>query len=121
MEDLENKTNAIIQSFDYTFEKGNLVDALSQVGEVGLDMILEAGDAAPVLKEIPVLGLIVSSTKTVANIRSYVLANKVYKFFYCIKDISLEKRQRFTEKYLKENREDTATALLSILDRLSNV
>lgn len=120
MEELENKTYDIIQSFDNTFEKGNLIDTLSQVGEAGLDFFLEAGDAAPILKDIPVIGLMVSGAKTAANIRSYVLANKVFNFFYGIKDIPLKKRQCFAEEYFKENREDVATALLSILDRLNN-
>ena len=120
MAEIENKTVSVIESFDNTFEKGNLIDTLSQAGEFGLDLVLEAGEAAPILKDIPVLGLIVSGTKTVANVRSYVLAKKVYNFFYCVKYISQEKRQRFAEEYFQENREDIATALLSILDRLNN-
>lgn len=70
MAEIENKTVSVIESFDNTFEKGNLIDTLSQAGEFGLDLVLEAGEAAPILKDIPVLGLIVSGTKTVANVRS---------------------------------------------------
>ena len=73
MAESTNKTTSVIQSFDETFESGNLVDTLSQAGEVGLDYALEVAEAAPILKDIPVLGLIVSGTKTVANIRTYVL------------------------------------------------
>jgi len=120
MEETTNQTTSVIKSFDNTFESGNLVDTFSQVGEVGIDYALELSEAAPILKDIPVLGLIVSGTKTVANIRSHVLANKVFKFFYEIKDVSIEKRQKFAEEYCQANREDTAVALLSILDRLNN-
>lgn len=120
MEETTNQTTSVIKAFDNTFESGNLVDTLSQIGEVGLDYALGLSEAAPILKDIPVLGLIVSGTKTVANIRSHVLANKVFKFFYGIKDVPIEKRRKFAEEYCQANREDTAVALLSILDRLNN-
>lgn len=116
----DNQTLSVIQSFNKTFESSNLVDTLSQVGEVGLDYLLELNDTAPIIKDIPVIGLLVSGTKTIANIRAHVLANKVYKFFYCIKDIPVEARQKFSDEYCRENREDVAVALLSILDRLNN-
>lgn len=115
-----NTTVSIIHSFNNTFEKGNLVDILSQVGEVGLDKVLEMTNASTILKDIPVLGLMVSSVKTITNIRSFMLANKVFKFFYGVKDIPIEKRQKFAVDYCRDNREDTAAALLNILDRLNN-
>lgn len=120
MAESTNKTASVIQSFDETFESGNLVDTLSQAGEVGLDYALEVAEAAPILKDIPVLGLIVSGTKTVANIRTYVLAKKVYKFFFGIKDIPIEKRREFAKEYCQTNQDDTAEALLGILDRLNS-
>lgn len=122
MEQIKNNTtSSVIKSFNDTFESGNLVDILSQVGEVGLDYALELSDSSPILKDIPVLGLIVSGTKTIANIRSHLLVNKVFKFFYGIKDIPIEKRKKFAEEYCQVNREDTAVALLSILDRMNNL
>lgn len=120
MEETMNQTTSVIESFDNTFESGNLVDTLSQVGEVGLDYALDLSKAAQILKDIPVLGLLVSCTKTIANIRSHALANKVFRFFYGIKDIPIEKRRKFAEEYCQANREDTAVTLLSILDRLNN-
>jgi len=120
MEETTNQTTSVIESFDKAFESENLVDSLSQVGEVGLDYALDLSEAAPILRDIPVLGLIASGTRTFANIRSYVLANKVFKFLYGIKDVPIEKRRKFAEEYCQANREDTAVALLSILDRLNN-
>ena len=55
MEETTNQTTSVIKSFDNTFESGNLVDILSQVGEVGIDYALELSEAAPILKDIPVL------------------------------------------------------------------
>lgn len=116
----DNNTEIVIQSFKKTFETENLVDMLSQAGEVGLDYTLDIVDSAQILKDIPVLGLIVSGTKTIANIRNYFLAKKVFKFLFDIKDIPIEKRRKFANEYCKENCEDTASALLIILDRLNN-
>ena len=120
MSDKDNNTEIVIQSFKNTFETGNLVDVLSQASEVGLDYTLDIVDSAQILKDIPVLGLIVSGTKTIANIRNYLLAKKVFKFLFDIRDIPIEKRQKFADEYCRENREDTASALLMILDRLNN-
>lgn len=120
MEEDKNKTESVIQSFNNTFESGNLIDTLSQIGEVGVDFAMDFAEAAPIVKDIPVLGLIVSGTKTIANIRSYSLAKKVFRFFYGVKDIPIEKRQKFAEEYCVTNREDTAEALLGILDKLNN-
>lgn len=72
----DNNTEIAIQSFKKTFETENLVDMLSQAGEIGLDYTLDIVDSAQILKDIPVLGLIVSGTKTIANIRNYFLAKK---------------------------------------------
>ena len=37
---IENKTNSAIESFDQTFEKNNLIDTFSQVGEVAIDTVI---------------------------------------------------------------------------------
>lgn len=116
----DNKTISVIQSFDNTFESDNLVDSFSRVLEMGFDKALEFADIAPILNDIPVLGMIVDGTKTIANLHLYKLAKKVFDFFYGIKDIPIEKRQKFAREYCQANREDTAEALLGILDRLNN-
>lgn len=102
------------------FESDNLVDTFSRVSKAEFDKVMEFADAAPILTDIPVLGLIVNGAKTIANLRLYKLAKKVFDFFYGIKDIPIEKRQKFAKEYCQANREDTAEALLGILDRLNN-
>lgn len=91
MEEDKNKTESVIQSFNSTFESGNLIDTLSQIGEVGVDFAMDFAEAAPIVKDIPVLGLIVSGTKTIANIRSYSLAKKVFRFFMALRIYLLRK------------------------------
>ena len=60
-------TNKVVESFDNSFEKGNLVDTFSQVGEFALDQAIKSD----VLRDVPVIGLLVSGYKTVVNIKDY--------------------------------------------------
>lgn len=120
MEQSENKTESAVQLFDETLKSGNLTVLLSSCGEIGIDSIMSSKGVAEVVKDIPVVGLLVSLTKTVMDVRAYLLAKKIYVFFFGIKDVPLAKRIKFSEEYCRENREDTATALLGILDRMNN-
>lgn len=116
----DNKTESTVQLFEETFQSGNLIELTSSLGEFGIDAVLSHVGVAEVVKDIPVVGLLVGLTKTVMDIRTYLLAKKVYNFFFGIRDIPLEKRIKFSNDYCRENREDTATALLNILDRMNN-
>lgn len=111
-----DQTSAVVASFDQTIEKGNLVDAFSQVGEFAFDQ----GIKNDLLKDIPVLGLLVSSYKTVVNIKDFRLTRKVFRFLYNLQDTTAEQRQKFVKKYVEANREDTASSLLDILEKLNN-
>ncbi len=114
---IENKTNSAIESFDQTFEKNNLIDTFSQVGEVAIDTVINN----ELLKDIPILGLLFSGYKTIVNIRDYRLMQKVIKFFYNLQNTTPKQRQNFSKKYLDVNKEKTAAALLDILEKLNNV
>ena len=116
----ENKTESAVQLFDSTFKTGNLVDLTSSLGEIGVDSLMSCVNLPQVVESIPVLGVLVSLTKSVVDIRTFLLTRKVYDFFFGIKEIPIEKRIKFSEEYCRENREDTAAALLSILDRMNN-
>lgn len=109
-------TNKVVESFDNSFEKGNLVDTFSQVGEFALDQAIKSD----VLRDVPVIGLLVSGYKTVVNIKDYHLARKVYRFLYNLQDTTPKERQKFSKKYCESNQESTSLALLSILDQLNN-
>ena len=66
MKEPENKTESAVQLFDETFKSGNLVDLASSIGEVWIDSIMSLEGVAQIVKDIPVLGLLVGVTKTVA-------------------------------------------------------
>ena len=113
---IEDQTTSVVSSFDETLEKGNLVDTFSQVGEFAIDQAIQNN----LLKDIPVLGLLVSGYKTVVNIKDFNLTKKVFRFLYHLQDTTPEQRQKFVKKYLEANQESTAASILDILDKLNN-
>lgn len=115
-EDMRDVTTGVVETFQNTFEKGNLVDTFSQVGEFAIDQAIKND----VLKDIPVFGLLVSGYKTIANVKNYYLTRKVYRFLYNLQKTTPEERQKFSKDYCEANQEKTAVSLLNILDQLNN-
>ena len=112
----QDMTTQVVASFNQSFEKGDLVDTFSQIGEIAIDQVI----GNPLLKEIPVLSLLVSGYKAVLDIKSYNMTQKVIRFLYHLKETTPEQRQQFSRKYCEANQEETAAALLDILDKLNN-
>lgn len=113
----EDKTSILIDAFDQSFEKNNLVDIFLQAGEFVIDQAIENN----LLKDIPVFGVLVSGYKTVVNIKAYRLARKVFKLLYNLQDTTPKERQKFVKRYCEFNQEDTAAALLEILEKINNI
>lgn len=113
---LVDQTTNVVESFDETLEKSNLLNTFSQVGEFAIDQAIQND----LLKDIPVFGLLVSGYKTVVNIKDFNLTKKVFRFLYNLRDTTPEQRQKFIKKYLEENHESTAASLLDILEKLNN-
>lgn len=109
-------TTDVVVSFNNSFEKGNLVDTFSQVGEFTIDQAIKND----VLRDVPVIGLLVSGYKTYVNIKDYNLARKVYRFLYHLQDTTPKEREKFSRKFCEANQENTSLALLSVLDQLNN-
>lgn len=113
---IEDLTTSVVSSFNETLEKGNIVDTFSQVGEFAIDQAIQND----LLKDIPVFGLLVSGYKTVVNIKDFCLTKKVFRFLYHMQDTTPEQRQKFIQKYVEVNQENTAASLLDILEKLNN-
>lgn len=112
----QDKTTNVVESFDKTLETSNLADTFSQVGEFAIDQAIQND----LLKDIPVFGLLVSSYKTVVNIKDFNLTKKVFRFLYHLQDTTPEQRKKFVKKYVEANQENTAASLLDILEKLNN-
>lgn len=109
-------TTEVVETFENTFEKGNLIDTFSQVGEYALDQ----ASKIEAVKDIPFFGLLISGYKTIINVKDYYLTRKVFRFLYNLQDTTPEERQKFSKKYCEVNQEKTALSLLNILDQLNN-
>lgn len=91
---LVDQTTNVVESFDETLEKSNLLNTFSQVGEFAIDQAIQND----LLKDIPVFGLLVSGYKTVVNIKDFNLTKKVFRFLYNLRDTTPEQRQKFISK-----------------------
>lgn len=109
-------TAEVLTSFSDSFENSNLIDTFSQIGEFAIDQAIKND----MLRDIPIIGVLVSGYKTVINIQDYHLARKIYRFLYNLKDTTTTERQIFSKKYCNSNKENTALALLNVLDQLNN-
>lgn len=109
-------TTDVVTSFDNTFENGNLVDTFSQLGEFTVDQAIKND----LLKDFPVFGFLISGYKTIVNIKDYNLTRKVFRFLYHLQETTPKERQKFSHKYCEANQENTAVALLNVLDQLNN-
>lgn len=109
-------TAEVLTSFSDSFENSNLIDTFSQIGEFAIDQAIKND----MLRDMPIIGVLVSGYKTVVNVKDYYLARKVYRFLYNLKDTTPTERQKFSKKYCESNKEKTALSLLNILDQLNN-
>jgi hypothetical protein len=81
------------KSLESSLKKDNLNNLITGIGEVGLDSIMENG----VLRDIPVISTLLSSIKTVGNVRDALFTKKLISFLTELADISIEKRRKMIE------------------------
>jgi hypothetical protein len=93
-------TTEVVETFENTFEKGNLIDTFSQVGEYALDQ----ASKIEAVKDIPFFGLLISGYKTIINVKDYYLTRKVFRFLYNLQDTTPEERQKFSKNIAKRTR-----------------
>lgn len=91
--------NSLAKSMKATLEMGNL-SIVTDVGEVFLDQVLEEG----LLRDIPVLGAIISVGKICNNVSDVLFANKLIIFLTHIKDVDAETRRKAIAKWEEDSR-----------------
>lgn len=102
----------------FTLSKGDLTNLSSGLLEIALDSTLENG----LLKDIPVIGTIISASKVVNSMREMFFAKKILRFLYEVKEVSIEERQAFYEKINKNEKETKRIGqnVILVLDRLDD-
>lgn len=111
-----DRTTEAEELFENTLENSNLMDIFSQAGEVAVDYFIDT----PIIRDIPILGLLTSGYKSVIDIKNKFLAKKIYKFLYHLRGTTVEQRQAFIKKYCEANQQNTAISLLGIIEQLNN-
>lgn len=102
------------KSFDDTIKRTNLTKITTDLGEIGLDSILEDG----VLKDIPILGTIVNIGKSSLNIKDRLFTKKIIYFLSEIENINSLDRNKIISKIDKSEKYNIKVGekILYILD-----
>jgi len=107
------------ESFLETLRKSDLADIVQDVAELGLDSLLVNGP----FRDLPLIGSIVASGKTVAAIRDWFLLRKVAKFLQRLASVPLEERRSMADQ-IKEDKgygQRIAESIVVYLDRYDHL
>lgn len=113
---MENQLN---ESFIATITKSKLPDVITDIAEVGIDKII---DNISILKDIPIIGVIVKLFSTTFSIRDYIFIKKIIYFLRPLNEINQEKREKmFLKLELNEAYNGRAgDKLLLILEKIDD-
>ena len=113
MSDQDESPN-LQESLITTIGKANLAEAVADVGEVGIDQLLDES----VIRDIPFLGLLVRAARTFGVVRDWLFARKVVRFFKRLSEIPRKDRERFVQQHENStDRQHLGETLMLLLDR----
>ena len=109
----------IVRWLEEVLAKSDLKELVAQLGEILIDSELREG----LLKEMPVISAITSSTDAVLAVRDGVLLKKVEVFLENIKDIPPEERQQMIKRLQDDESygQRVGEQLILLLDRHDNM
>jgi hypothetical protein len=107
MDNVQNTNDTL----DSSLISDELINITSELTEVGIDSFFQEG----ILKDVPIIGTLVSLTKIGANIKDKLFLKKMLRFLYQLKEISSEKRKIFIEKINNEKKFKTKVGETLIL------
>ena len=107
--------NKIDVSLTDTIRNSDLQKVTTDLAELVLDSMLDDG----VLKDIPIVGSILSLSKTALNIKDALFLKKIIHFLSELSEISIEKRQEMIDFVNKSNKQKIKVGekLIFILDK----
>jgi len=97
-----------------TLQAENL-SVVGDLAEVGIDAVID--DC--ILRDIPILGVIVGVEKVIGNISNVLFTRKIAAFLFNLKDIDSERRRKAIEKWEEDSkyRIHVGEALLNMINR----
>ncbi|EGR0597843.1 hypothetical protein NMT15_003456 [Vibrio cholerae] len=87
------------KSLEDSLKKDDLSNLAIDLGEVGIDAILEGG----LLRDIPILSTIVSSINVIGSVRDALFTKKLISFLSELSDVSVEQRRSMIESIDNSN------------------
>ncbi|HGF7203196.1 TPA: hypothetical protein AB5D93_003177, partial [Vibrio cholerae] len=87
------------KSLEDSLKKDDLSNLAIDLGEVGIDAILEGG----VLRDIPILSSIVSGMNVIGSVRDALFTKKLISFLSELSDVSVEQRRSMIESIDNSN------------------
>ena len=99
--------------------QSNLSDLTIDVGEAFFDQLLGNG----LVRDIPVLGIIINLAKTGKDINNYLFVKKIFRFLTHIEEIPQNQREKFITdiKSNEQFKKRVGENLLLLLDRLDDM
>ncbi len=115
----ENREEGLENSLIESIARTDLKDVATQFAEVGLDSVLDDG----VVREIPIIGTIVSAASAVITIRDRLFAKKLLRFLENLDDVPVDERQAQITRLASSSKERkrVGETLLLLLDRLNDM
>lgn len=111
----QSEQQNIQASFDSTLKDSDLQNLGIDMAEVAIDSVLSAG----LLKDVPIVGTLVSLSKVGANVHDKLFLKKIMSFLNGLKDISVEDRNKIIREIdeSKKYRIKVGEKLLYIIDK----
>jgi hypothetical protein len=107
-------SKSIDKSIRETIAKSDLPGVIQDLGELSIDSLLDDG----VLRDVPILGSLLSIGKTFGTVRDYILAKKLLSFLNELSGLSQAERDKLINK-LEKDKEYEANIGEIIVDLLS--
>ncbi|BAP41283.1 putative uncharacterized protein [Pseudomonas sp. StFLB209] len=111
----QNPVGKLLQSINKSERSSELFDKL---GEVALDKFLDND----LIKEIPIIGTVISLLKAGDDFRAYAFARKIIGFLQEVETVTVEERDRFFEKHCQtpEQLTELGETTLMALDKVDH-
>lgn len=108
----------IDESLRDTITKSDLPGLIQDLGELGIDSLLDDG----VLKDVPILGAVIAIGKTFGTVRDFYLTKKLLYFLDGISDLSQTEREKLIFKLEKdgEREEIIGEKIVDLLTRIDS-
>ena len=106
----------IDDSFRETITSSDLPAVIQDIGEIGIDSLLDDG----VLKDVPILGSVLAIGKTFGTVRDYYLAKKLMSFLGELSSLPDKEREKLIVK-LEADSKYKETIGAKIIDLLSRI